>query len=526
MYDCDIVCKFAVRYNKTMKIFSPTDISEIFRYTIEHDGVSMTELVNRTGAAVAQEISERCEADTGIVVFAGWGINGAYALASARYLIEHGYSPKIFLFNIGGNRICGDCANQKKFLLKRFPKAAFNEITITFDIPELEEDCVVIDGLFGIDIDRPIPKSFSMLIRDINESGASVVSLEIPSGLFSVWNTNNSIARDIIHATLTLCVGSPSLSFFMNENIGMVGEWKVLDIGLSRRAMADIQTNYYLVTQSDVRRLLKPRRQETSKADYGSALICAGSYGMMGAAVLAAKGCLRSGVGKLTCYAPKCGCNILQTAVPCAMYSPDVSENFISRISPSKDFDSIAVGPGIGTNDTTVNAVEAFLKFASSKCIPVVIDADALNCIAARPILMNYIPAYSVLTPHVGEFDRIFSQQPSSEARLRRSAEIAAYHNIVMVLKGRYTSIVRSDGKVYFNSSGTPALATPGSGDVLTGVITGLIAQGYAPETAAVIGVYVHGKAGEIAEKTYGSYGVTAEDVADAVGKSICSILK
>ena len=139
---------------------------------------------------------------------------------------------------------------------------------------------------------------------------------------------------------------------------------------------------------------------------------------------------------------------------------------------------------------------------------------------------MNYVPAYSVLTPHVGEFDRIFGQQPSSEARLRRSAEIAAYHNIVMVLKGRYTAIVRSDGKVYFNSSGTPALATPGSGDVLTGVLAALIAQGHSPETAAVIAAYVHGKAGEIAEKTYGSYGVTAEDVADAVGKSICSILK
>lgn len=509
-----------------MKIFSPTDISEIFRYTIEHDGVSITELVNRTGAAVAKEISERCDAETNVVVFAGWGMNGAFALASARSLLEQGFSPKIFLFNIGGNRICGDCANQKKILQKRFPKSDFNEITIAFDIPELEEDCVVIDGLFGIDIDRPISKSFGMLIRAINESGASVVSIEIPSGLFSVWNTSNSISRDIIHADLTLCVASPSLSFFMNENIGIVGEWKVLDIGLSHRAIADTPSNYYLVTQNDVHRLLRPRRKESSKADYGSALICAGSYGMMGAAVLAAKGCLRSGVGRLTSYAPKCGFNILQTAVPCAMFTPDVSENFITRISPLKDYNAIAVGPGIGTNDATIAAVESFLKFATTKRLPLVIDADALNCIAARPILMNYIPPYSVLTPHVGEFDRIFGQQPSSEARLRRSAEIAAYHNIVMLIKGRYTAMVRSDGKIYFNSSGTPALATPGSGDVLTGVITGLIAQGYQPETAAVIGAYVHGKAGEIAEKTYGSYGVTAEDVADAVGKSLCALLK
>ena len=509
-----------------MKIFSPKDINEIFRYTIEHEGVSMTELVNRAGAAVAKEVSDRCAPDTSIVVFAGWGLNGAYALASARMLLECGYSPEIYLFNIGGNRISGDCANQKKFLQKQFPKAGFHEITINFDIPELEEDCVVIDGLFGIDIDRPIPKSFSMLIRSINESGASVVSIEIPSGLFSLWNTNNAIARDIIHATLTLCIGSPCLAFFMNENIGLVGQWKVIDIGLSLQALADTGSPYYLVTQHDVRRLLRPRRPDTSKADYGSAFICAGSYGMMGAAVLAAKGCLRAGAGKLTCYAPKCGYQILQTAVPCAMYMADASESFISRITPSREYQATAVGPGIGTADATVNALEAFLKFSSSKQHPLVIDADALNCIAVRPIMMNYIPAYSVLTPHAGEFDRIFGQQPSCEARLRKAAEITAYHNIVMLIKGRYTAIVRPDGKIYFNSSGTPALATAGSGDVLTGVITGLIAQGYTPETASVIGTYVHGMAGEIAEQTYSSYGVTAEDVADAVGKSIHLLLK
>ncbi|MDE6692409.1 MAG: NAD(P)H-hydrate dehydratase, partial [Muribaculaceae bacterium] len=181
--------------------------------------------------------------------------------------------------------------------------------------------------------------------------------------------------------------------------------------------------------------------------------------------------------------------------------------------------------PGIGVSSTTINAVEAFFKMSTAKHHPLVIDADALNCIAERPIMMNYVPPLSVLTPHTGEFDRIFGSQPSAEARLRKALEIAAYHNIILVIKGHYTAVVRPDGKVHINSSGTPALATPGSGDVLTGVITALIAQGYTPETAAIVGVYVHGMAGQIAEEKHGEYGVTASDIADNIGKSIKTIM-
>lgn len=507
-----------------MKIFSPNEAIEIFRQTTEVEGVSMIDIVDRVGKGVASEVKERSNSDTLVVVFAGWGPNGAYALAAARNLLDKGIEPLIFLFNIG-NRLTANCANQKKFLLKEYPDAKFYEITQNFDIPTLNNNCLVIDGLFGIDLERPLPKSFGMLMRSINESGATIVSIEIPSGLFSVWNTNNSSSRDIIHATVTLAVEFPPLAYFMEENIPLIGDWKILDVGLSRDAIKKSPHTYYLITHRDIKHILRRREKGASKNTYGSALLCAGSYGMMGAAVLAAKGCLRAGAGKVFSYAPQCGNVVLQTAVPCAMFVPDAGEKTITRIIPDRDYQAIAIGPGIGVSSTTINAVEAFFKMSTAKHHPLVIDADALNCIAERPIMMNYVPPLSVLTPHTGEFDRIFGSQPSAEARLRKALEIAAYHNIILVIKGHYTAVVRPDGKVHINSSGTPALATPGSGDVLTGVITALIAQGYTPETAAIVGVYVHGMAGQIAEEKHGEYGVTASDIADNIGKSIKTIM-
>lgn len=508
-----------------MKIFSPKEVIDIFRHTVDNEGVSMIDIVDRVGEGVAAEVKSRLAPGNVTVVFAGWGTNGAYALSAARKLLADGLDPLVFLFNIGGNRISADCANQKKFLIKEYPKAKFYEITQNFDIPTLNNNCLVIDGLFGVDLDRPLPKSFGLLMRAINESGATIVSIEIPSGLFSVWNTNNSPSRDIIHATVTLAVEFPALAYFMEENIPLIGDWKILEVGLSREAIKNSAHTYYLITHRDIKHILRQREKGASKKDFGSALICAGSYGMMGAAVLAAKGCLRAGAGKVFCYAPQCGNIILQTAVPCAMFIPDSGEKTITRIVPEREYRSIGIGPGIGVSNSTITALEAFLKLSAAKRHPLVIDADALNCIAERPIMMNYLPALSVLTPHAGEFDRIFGAQPSSEARLRKALEIAAYHNIILVLKSHYTAVVRPDGKVHINSSGTPALATPGSGDVLTGVITSLIAQGYTPETAAIIGVYVHGLAGEIAEEEHGVYGVTASDIADCIGKSIKTIM-
>ncbi len=508
-----------------MKIFSNEELRSIDTYTIEHEGISSLELIHRTAAYVASKLQELCTGrDQRIVVFAGWGRNGADSVAASTLLLEAGYNPQVILFNIGGKRLCKECEACRNELLEKFPACDYTEVTGNFSMPELDASTWVIDGMFGSGLNRPLAASLQMIIRAINESGAKILSIDIPSGLMSDWNSH-TLTRNVIHATITIAIGSPRLAFFIEDNAHAVGQWEVADIGLSKEAMRRAPYTYYLITGQDIRRILRPRDMYASKADFGSALICAGSYGMMGAAVLSTRACLRSGAGKVTCYAPRCGYYVMQTAVPDAMFERDSHDVAISQITLKHDYQAVAIGPGIGTADITINALENFLKLANANSRPLVLDADALNCIALRPIMLNYLPVLSVLTPHAGEFDRLFGAQPSAEARLRKAIEVAAFYNIIIVLKGRYTAIVRPDGKVHINSSGTPALATPGSGDVLTGVITGLIAQGYTPETAAIVGVYIHGLAGEICEQAHGSYGVCADDVAGAIGQAIKTVL-
>lgn len=503
-----------------MKIFTTQEIREIDQFTIEHDGVSSIELIERVAEGVACEISSRWTPRKPMAVFAGPGNNGADALAAARLLAEQGYRPEVFLFNIGGDRLSPDCAKMRN-LLKDTPGADLIEVVSNFSLPDLTENHIVIDGLFGSGLHRPISGGFVSLVRYINESMATVVSIDIPSGLYGEWNPE-AINRNIIHADLTLAIQAPRLSFFIDDYAEIIGEWKVLDIELSPEKMRATSTQYHFVEKTDVRRMLRRRPEICSKADFGSAIIYAGSYGMMGAAVLSTRGALRAGAGKVTVYSPRCGFNILQSTVPEALFSEDRDDLVISEIAPSHRFNSIAIGPGIGTHDPTVKALEDFL---AGTAVPVILDADALNCIAARPSMLSTIPILSTLTPHAGEFDRLFGAQNSAEARLRKAVEAARYYNIFIILKGRHTALVRPDGKIYFNSSGCPAMATPGSGDVLTGVLAAMSAQGYSPEYAAIISVFVHGLAGEMAAETHGAYGVTAGDIADNIGRAIKEIM-
>ena len=398
----------------------------------------------------------------------------------------------------------------------------YTEVKGNFTLPDLSRNHLVIDGLFGSGLREPLSGGFMALVRYINESNATVVSIDVPSGMFSDWN-RGAINRNIIHANLTLAVQFPRLPFFLSDNADLVGEWKVLDIELSAEKIRETPTDYYMVEKNDVRRVIQPRKDFSSKADYGSAMIIAGSYGMMGAAVLAAKGALRAGAGKVSVHSARCGYNILQSAVPEALYEADKHDIAVTNMLLQHHYTSIAIGPGIGTNEVTINALEAYLKATSD---PVILDADALNCIALRPTLLNHIPILSIITPHAGEFDRLFGAQPDAETRLTKAIEMSRYYNIIIVLKGHHTAIVRPDGKIYFNSSGNPAMATGGSGDVLTGTIAAFMAQGYKPEISALLGTYIHGVAGDIAAEEHGQYGVTAGDIANNIGRAIKYIME
>lgn len=503
-----------------MKIFTNEAIRNIDRYTIEEEGISSQELIHRVAEAVASEIVANWRPNKPTLVFAGAGNNGADALIVAKLLIQAGFSPRIVLFNSKGTSLSRDCRMARQELLAE-GNVDLIEVIDRADIPVVTADHLVIDGMFGTGLRDPLTGGFTTLVRNISESGATVISIDIPSGMFSDWNAR-VLSRNVVHATLTMAVQFPRLSFFLSDNADLVGRWKLIDIGLSPKAIAETPTKYFYVERHDVRAVLKRRPAFSSKADYGHALLIAGCYGMMGAAVMAAQGALRSGVGKLTVHSARCGFDVIQGQVAEALFSPDRNDIVISDMTPRFNFTAIGVGPGIGTNDATRGALETLIK--SSKR-PMVLDADALNIIAKSPMLLDHIPPGSILTPHAAEFDRMFGPQVSAEARLLRALEIAAKYKVIIVLKGHYTATVRPDGKVFFNSTGSPAMATGGSGDVLTGIITSLLAQGYIPEAAAVAGVYIHGLAGDIAAHTEGDYGTTARDIAAATGRAIKSIM-
>ena len=515
------LCQNILPQTQPVKLFTNEQIRAIDRYTIETEGVAPAELIERVAEGVVDEITARWRATKPTIIFAGPGNNGADALAVARLLALEGFSPEVYLFNIGGNKLSPDCMAARDHLLETVPEIVFHEVLSTFKPPEITPNYLVIDGLFGSGLREELQGGFKALVQYINDEGATVVSIDLPSGMFGDWNPQ-LVNRNTIHATLTLTIQYPRLCFLLPETAELVGEWKVLDIGLSERAAAATQAEFCLVSKRDVHRRLRHRKDFASKADFGSAVLYAGSYGMMGAAIMAARGAMRAGVGKLTVCSPKCGYSILQTAVPEAMYRHNRGELNIVEIHPDRDFSSLAIGPGIGTNEMTVKALEDFLAAINQ---PVVLDADALNCIALKPAILNTIPVLSILTPHAGEFDRLFGPQPTAEARLRKAIEMAKYYNILIILKGHYTAIVRPDGKVYFCSSGGPAMATAGSGAVLTGILLAMLAQGYPPEIASIIAVYIHGLAGDMAAQEQGEYGVTAGDIADNVGRAIKDVM-
>ena len=343
-----------------------------------------------------------------------------------------------------------------------------------------------------------------------------MVSIDTPSGLLGEWNLGDR--RNIVRANLTFAFQFKRLSFFFAENAEFVGECKVLDIALNQEAMRSTRSNFYLVEDYEVKNVLRRRPLHCNKYNFGNMLLVAGSYGMFGAAVLAARAAMRSGVGLMTVHGACSGHDILQISVPEAKYESDHDDWITTDITLKHNYQSVAVGPGIGTDDKTCDALEIFLKNYRKPCV---LDADALNCIAKRPNLLDCIVPKTVITPHAEEFDRIFGKHHSEEERLRRAIEVAKKYQLVIVLKAHFTMTVNVDGRVYINANGNPGMATAGSGDILTGIIGALLAQGYDSRTSAVLGVFIHGAAGDMAAVAHGSYGMVAGDIVENIGQVI-----
>ena len=506
-----------------MKIFTNEAIKKIDRETIANEGITELELMERAASAVTYEIMSRWRTNKRIIIFAGPGNNGGDALAVARMLYEQGYHSEVFFFNIRSSNLSECCAANRERLLE-MGDIDFTEIIDNFNPPELGPNDVVIDGLFGSGLHSPLRGGYTSLVQYINNSEAFIVAIDMPSGLFCEWNEGID-RRNIIRADLTLTFGAKKLSFFFSENAECIGECIVLDIDLSPTAIAATPADFYLIEKEDVKEMLQPLDPFINKYDNGTLYLVAGSYGMMGAAILAARGALRIGAGLVTVHGPATANTIMQTACPEALFEADNSDECTTTINIKRRYSVVALGPGMGTNDETIDAIDHFLKNYRKPCL---LDADALNCIAARPMLLRSIHKGSIITPHTGEFDRLFQNSSerniTDESRLKRAINVSKNHNITIVLKVHYTMTVRPDGKVYINSSGNPGMATAGSGDVLTGIISGLIAQGYSPDSSVWMGVFIHGHAGDLALTRQGEQSLIASDIVDNIGPAIMDI--
>lgn len=477
-----------------MKIFSTSLVRSLDAYTIEHEPIASIDLMERAAQAIFEAYAMSFNLQRPILIVAGPGNNGGDALALARILVWVKSDVRVLLLHNG--KLSADCETNLQ-QLRNLKAEIITEITDSFVFPNINKETVIVDGIFGSGLSRPAEGVFAEAIDHINRSGCEVLSIDVPSGLHGELNPDISVP--IVKATRTFTLQFPKLAFLLPETGIFAGNWSVLDIGIHPEAISQTETRYFFIEKEYIQPKIKIREKFSHKGTYGHALIFAGSRDMAGAAVLSSEAALRSGAGLVTVHSASCNRIILQTAVPEVIFESDNNEHCISEFRDLTKFNAIAIGPGIGQTGETSSFLKNILSVYSN---PVVLDADALNIIAANNELLHLIPENSILTPHPKEFERLFGKSTNSYDRLQKASEIAQSHKIIIILKGAHTQIFMPDGKIYFNSTGNAGMATGGSGDVLTGIMVSLLAQGYQPQDAALTGVFLHGLAADLIPET------------------------
>lgn len=501
-----------------MKLFTCRQIAEIDQLTIQREPISSIDLMERASFQVADWLIHHLDHQRPFLIFAGPGNNGGDALAVARMLAWSDLKCTVYLATFG-RELKGDSAINCQRLTEQ-NKVPQNKIDSEEAIPEIPAEAVVIDGLFGSGLNKPLEGLAEKIVEKINRSGATVISIDVPSGLFGENNSTNDVSK-IIRATQTLTFQFPKLSFLFPENSRFVGEWTVLPIGLHPEAINQTPSKHFLLTKESISGKIRKRDKFSHKGTYGHALLIAGSYGKMGAAILASRACLRAGTGLLTSHIPRLGYEIIQNSIPEAMTSIDSSETVFSKAPDLSSFSAIGIGPGIDKKEETQLALLALLQASPKK---LVVDADALNILSENREWYNLLPENAILTPHPKEFERLAGASANSFERMQLQLQFSDRHQVIVVVKGAYSCITFPDGRVFFNSTGNPGMATAGSGDVLTGIILGLLAQNYSPEDAAQIGVYLHGLAGDLAAARYGQYAMISGDIIEQLGASFLQL--
>jgi len=500
-----------------MKILSAEQIRQTDAYTIAHEPVASIDLMERAATAFVNKLLsfDFISSSTPFLVFCGPGNNGGDGLAIARMLAERHFSVGVYILPADRYTPDFEINRQRIQALKGSPIEVKLDMPAEISVEEVSKT-IVIDAIFGTGLNKPVEGLARDWIQFINKNHLRVVAVDIPSGLFADSEAKLG-SDDIIHAAYTLTFQQPKLSFFFADHAPYVGFFHVLDIGLHKGFISLLPSLYTYVDFDDARELLNPRPKFSHKGMYGHALLVAGSYGKTGAASLAVRACLRSGVGLVTARVPACAYTVLQTLAPEAMLMPDEEEYFVASPVHLDAYNAVGVGPGLGMEKQTQQMLKVLIQQSGG---PMVLDADALNILSDNKTWLHFLPGGSILTPHPKEFERLSGKKGDSFSRFEWQKEFSIKYGVYIVLKGAHTSISCPDGQVFFNSTGNPGMAKGGSGDVLTGLITGLLAQGYVPMEAAVLGVYLHGLAGDIAAQELSMEAMTAGDIVGAFAEA------
>jgi NAD(P)H-hydrate epimerase len=489
-----------------MKILTAKQTKAADDFTIKNEPIASIDLMERAGTNCTSWIIDNYTTDIPVIIFCGIGNNGGDGLVIARLLKKKGFDVSVYVVEFSKKYSPDFSENLKKIEKEKANIHFLTENNFSFQLPE---NILVIDAIFGNGLSKPISGFIAEIITTINTSNTTVIAIDIPSGLFADSNINNN-STAIIEADYTLTIQQPKQSFFAVETEKYVGEFIIIDIDISQEFLNEVVSDTYFVTHELILPILKKRTKFSHKGSYGHSLIIAGSKGKMGAAVLASRACLTIGAGLVTALVPEVGLNVLQITNPEVMCIPTSEKDYINELPDLSNYNSIGVGPGIGTEKQTQNSVKLLIQNAKQ---PLVLDADALNILAENKTWLAFLPPHTILTPHPKEFERLVGKTSNSEEKWQLQKEFAIKHQVVVVLKGANTSIACPNGEMYFNATGNPGMATAGSGDVLTGIITGLVAQGYPPSQSAILGVYVHGFAGDKAKEALSENTLIASDI-------------
>ncbi len=502
-----------------MKILPIDEVRNADAYTIANEPISSVDLMERAATQLYRWIKKRVDKSHTVRIFAGPGNNGGDGLVLARLLCKKGYRVQVNIV-----RFTEKTSDDFQTNYKRLEECDVDvvEIKEKSDIPGIDADDLLVDAIFGSGLTRPVKGLAAEVIEKLNASTAVTLAVDVPSGLFADSSSKHS-GGAIVRADYTLSFQFPKLAFLMPGNDAFVGNWYLLDIGLHPDFINSVQTRNFFMEKYDIAPMLKSRKRFAHKGTFGHALLIAGCYGKMGAAVLASRACLRSGVGLLHTHIPKVGYQIMQTASPETMLSIDRYDNYFSEVPDPGPYTAVGIGPGLGMEHQSQMALKLFIQEYPG---PMVFDADALNILSENKTWLAFLPKGSILTPHPKEFERLAGKWSDDFERLQKLRDFAARYGVYVVLKGAFTTTCFPDGRCYFNSTGNPGMATAGSGDVLTGLVTGLLAQGYSPGQAAVLGVYLHGLAGDLASKKYGQEALVATDMIEQIGKAFKKLRK